>query len=67
MTLGDLSEAYAAYLNSHSRMQARAEALCDPESLEEFEEDMSKARAALECAWLRRGQDLPGPTSGARA
>jgi hypothetical protein len=48
VALSDDTEAFSAYLNGHRR----ARALLAPDQLEVYEQDMGKAKAAMERAWL---------------
>lgn len=44
----DAQEAYASYLNGLQRAREHY----GPEEFERYEEDLQKAKDALECAWL---------------
>lgn len=50
MTVGEATEAYAAYLNA----RARAASHYEPEQLAEFDADLAKAAAAMQLAWLEQ-------------
>jgi hypothetical protein len=48
VSVGEATEAYAAYLNARPRAVEHYE----PDELADYDEDLEKARAAMERAWL---------------
>lgn len=51
LNVGDEVEAYAAYLNARPRASEQMR----HEELEQFDQDLGKARAQMERAWLENG------------